>query len=68
MKRTPELVYYRDRKKEWRWKVVAANGRIIANSGEGYTRYAFCVKGWEQAKLAETHSEDTAEDLARDNA
>jgi uncharacterized protein YegP (UPF0339 family) len=29
-------VYYKDAKGEWRWRLVAANGRIIADSGEGY--------------------------------
>lgn len=28
---------YKDRSGEWRWRLVAANGRIIADSGEGYT-------------------------------
>lgn len=27
---------YRDKAGEWRWKLKAANGRIIADSGEGY--------------------------------
>jgi uncharacterized protein YegP (UPF0339 family) len=29
---------YRDDAGEWRWRKVAANGEIIATSGEGYTR------------------------------
>lgn len=29
---------YEDRRYEWRWRLVASNGRIIADSGEGYTR------------------------------
>lgn len=28
---------YRDLRSEWRWRLVAANGRIIADSAEGYT-------------------------------
>jgi uncharacterized protein YegP (UPF0339 family) len=31
---------YQDRKKEWRWRLIAKNGRIVADSGEGYTRRA----------------------------
>lgn len=27
---------YEDREKQWRWRAVAANGRIIADSAEGY--------------------------------
>lgn len=33
---------YTDRKKEWRWRLIATNGRIIADSGEGYTRKDRC--------------------------
>ena len=29
---------YRDRRGEWRWRLVAHNGRIVADSAEGYTR------------------------------
>jgi uncharacterized protein YegP (UPF0339 family) len=28
---------YRDRAGEWRWRLRAANGRIVADSGEGYS-------------------------------
>ena len=28
---------YRDRAGEWRWRLVAANGRTVADSAEGYT-------------------------------
>lgn len=27
---------YRDRGSMWRWRLVAANGRILADSAEGY--------------------------------
>ena len=27
--------YYKDNKGEWRWRLKASNGRIIADSGEG---------------------------------
>ncbi len=29
---------FQDKAGEWRWNVRAANGRIIADSGEGYKR------------------------------
>lgn len=29
--------------KDWRWRLIAANGKIIATSGEGYKRKASCV-------------------------
>jgi uncharacterized protein YegP (UPF0339 family) len=38
--------FYKDVKKKWRWRVRANNGKIIADSGQGYaTRYA-CVSGF----------------------
>jgi uncharacterized protein YegP (UPF0339 family) len=33
---TPHFEVYEDRAGEWRWRFVAANGRIVADSGEGY--------------------------------
>ena len=36
---------YRDRAGEWRWYLQAANGRKIADSGEGYTNKADCQHG-----------------------
>lgn len=29
---------YMDSRKEWRWRMKAHNGKIIADSGEGYKR------------------------------
>lgn len=31
-----EFVIYQDRKKEFRWRAIAANNKIIADGGEGY--------------------------------
>lgn len=33
---TPHYKLYKDRAYQWRWRYVAANGRTIADSGEGY--------------------------------
>jgi uncharacterized protein YegP (UPF0339 family) len=33
---------YRDTANYWRWTLVAANGRKIADSGEGYHNEADC--------------------------
>lgn len=35
--------YYKDKKGEWRFRIVARNGRIVA-SGEGYTTKANMMK------------------------
>lgn len=29
---------FKDKAGQWRWRLVARNGKIIADSGEGYTR------------------------------
>ena len=34
---TPHFEVYQDRAEEWRWRMVASNGRIVADSGEGYS-------------------------------
>lgn len=36
MSRKDLVTVYKDRAGEWRWRRVAPNGRIIADSGEGY--------------------------------
>lgn len=38
----PSFLIYLDTNGQYRWKCEAANGRIIANSGEGYHNYADC--------------------------
>lgn len=40
-----KYVIYRDRKKEYRWRAVARNGRIIADSAEGYKTRRACNRG-----------------------
>jgi uncharacterized protein YegP (UPF0339 family) len=34
------IEYYQDRAEQWRWRLVAENGRTVADSGESYTRKA----------------------------
>jgi uncharacterized protein YegP (UPF0339 family) len=36
---------YKDHKAEWRWRLRAQNGNIIADSGEGYMRREDCEHG-----------------------
>jgi uncharacterized protein YegP (UPF0339 family) len=52
--RRPKLEIYRDGRSEWRWRLRAANGRIVADSGEGYRRRATarCAAGRVCAILA----------------
>lgn len=41
------MVYYvyRDVSGYWRWRLVASNGRKIADSGEGYVNKQDCLAG-----------------------
>lgn len=34
---TPHFELYEDKGGEWRWRMIASNGRIVADSGEGYS-------------------------------
>ncbi len=34
---------YLDQQREWRWRLYAANNRIIANGGEGYHNKQDCI-------------------------
>jgi len=40
-----QFVLYKDEKGEFRWKLYAANSKIIADSGEGYKNRADCLHG-----------------------
>jgi uncharacterized protein YegP (UPF0339 family) len=35
---------------EWRWRLVAPNGRTIADSGEGYSSKQSCEEGIESVR------------------
>jgi uncharacterized protein YegP (UPF0339 family) len=51
--------YYKDKQGEWRWRLKASNGRIVADSGEGYKSESECkaditrVKGSANAPMVE---------------
>lgn len=38
-----KLIIYKDRKKQFRWKLIAINGKKIANGGEGYINKQDCL-------------------------
>jgi uncharacterized protein YegP (UPF0339 family) len=40
-----QFVIYKDTKGEWRWQLLAANNKIIADSAEGYVNKADCKHG-----------------------
>src|SRR5262245_17664850 len=39
---------YQDKAKEYRWRLKAANGKILATAGQGYKAKADCVHGIER--------------------
>jgi len=42
--------YYQDNKGEWRWRLRASNGRIVADSGEGYKNLKDCLDDIDRVK------------------
>ncbi|HST57039.1 MAG TPA: DUF1508 domain-containing protein, partial [Longimicrobium sp.] len=42
---TMKYCTYKDSKGEWRWRLKAKNGDIIADSGEGYKNKSDCLAG-----------------------
>lgn len=44
LKHPDSIRFYRDERHEWRWRREAANGEIIAVSGEGYLSLQHCIK------------------------
>ena len=44
--------YYKDSKDEWRWRLKAANGRILADSGEGYSSEQECLDDIKRVKAS----------------
>jgi uncharacterized protein YegP (UPF0339 family) len=57
---------YQDRKGEYRWRLRARNGEIIADSNEGYSRKASCKHGIDLVKqqAASATLEDQTESQA----
>lgn len=41
---------YKDKAKEFRWRLKSSNGRIMGDSGEGYTTAASCIVAVDRVK------------------
>lgn len=52
MANEPKFEIFRDNADEWRWRLVAANGHIIAASGEGYRSKQGVKRGIESVKTS----------------
>ncbi|PSQ16182.1 DUF1508 domain-containing protein [Halobacteriales archaeon QS_8_69_26] len=50
MPRKAVFELYEDNAGKWRWRLVAANGNIIADSGEGYSTKQGAQRGIESVK------------------
>jgi len=48
---------YLDKNNEYRWRMVAGNGRIVADSGEGYKTKANAKKGLQTVEYIVTLGE-----------
>lgn len=57
MPRKPVFRIYRDSADEWRWRLVAPNGNIIADSGEGYNSKQGVQRGIESVKRSAPRAE-----------
>lgn len=38
------IVCYRDESGEWRWRMLARNGKVVADSAESYKRKGACLR------------------------
>jgi uncharacterized protein YegP (UPF0339 family) len=43
-----KVIIYKDDRGEWRWRVRAKNGNILADSGEGYSTKSSCRRAWKR--------------------
>lgn len=45
-------IYRETTSKDWRWRLVASNGKTIADSAEGYRRRGQCTQQFEKIRAA----------------
>jgi len=63
MKQPYTFEFYRDRAKEWRWRLRASNGRIVADSGEGYKRRIAVKNAVWRFRVSVLNAEEKIEEL-----
>ena len=49
-------VIYQDVQRQWRWRLRAANNKIIADSGEGYYAKSDCMHAIDLVKSTNQHT------------
>jgi uncharacterized protein YegP (UPF0339 family) len=57
----PIFELYKDRGEEWRWRLVASNGNIVADSAEGYASKQGAERGIRSVKRIASEAEITEE-------
>jgi uncharacterized protein YegP (UPF0339 family) len=62
---TPRFKVYEDERGEWRWRLVSPNGKIIADSGEGYLDVKNCLHGIQIIKACAANAQVDGLDTAR---
>ncbi|NHR06718.1 DUF1508 domain-containing protein [Chromobacterium haemolyticum] len=45
-----QFVVYKDNAGQWRWRLFAANNKIVADSAEGYNNKQDCLHGIDLVK------------------
>jgi uncharacterized protein YegP (UPF0339 family) len=62
MARDARFEVYQDSAGEWRWRLVAANGNIIADSGEGYASKQGAKRGIRSVKASAPEAQVVVEE------
>jgi uncharacterized protein YegP (UPF0339 family) len=57
-----KVIIYKDERGEWRWRVRAKNGNILADSGEGYATKSSCRRAWKSFATKISWSKKQLED------
>jgi uncharacterized protein len=56
-----KIQVYKDNSGEWRWRLVAQNGNIVADSGEGYQNRQDAISEVEKIKNSPVELESESE-------
>ncbi len=42
---------YQDKANKWRWRLISKNGRIVAKTGQGYSRKDGCERAVDNVQI-----------------
>lgn len=63
-----KIEYFQDKKNEWRFRIIAKNGRIVADSGESYKNKKDCIQTAEKILQGNVKSDELKERFDKWNA